>query len=152
MTAALSAGRLDQLVAVSSVSHSAPADSSESRRYGALNRPCSHARAGRLAQRRAAAGLQHRPGLGVPALDVRLGALERRDRQAAAGDLLLADALGGGEVDAGLGLVGQPDHGRPGAGLDDRAQRVGAGGEVGERPRLVAGGRRGPGAPAPAPG
>ena len=38
--------RLDQLVAVSSVSHSAPADSSESRRYGALNRPCSHARAG----------------------------------------------------------------------------------------------------------
>ena len=46
--------------------------------------------------------------------------------------------LGGGEVDAGLGLVGQPDHGRPGAGLDDGAQRGGAGGEVGERPRLVA--------------
>ena len=37
---------LDQLVAVSRVSHNAPADSSESRRYGALKRPCSHARAG----------------------------------------------------------------------------------------------------------
>ena len=55
---------------------------------------------------------------------------------------LLADALGGGEVDAGLGFVGQPDHGRSGAGLDDGAQGVGAGGEVGERPRLVAGGLR----------
>src|SRR3569833_1778352 len=41
VTAALSAGTLDQLGAVSSVSHSAPADSNESRRYGALNRPCS---------------------------------------------------------------------------------------------------------------
>ena len=56
--------------------------------------------------------------------------------------LLLADALGGGQVDAGLGLVGQPHHGRAGAGLRDGAQRVGAGGEVGERPRLVAGGCR----------
>ena len=37
---------LDQFVAVSSVSHRAPADSSESRRYGAPNRPCSQARAG----------------------------------------------------------------------------------------------------------
>src|SRR3954453_16368805 len=46
VTAALSAGTFDQLVAVSSVSHRAPAESSESRRYGALNRPCSHARAG----------------------------------------------------------------------------------------------------------
>ena len=56
--------------------------------------------------------------------------------------LLFADALGGGEVDAGLGLVGEPDDGRAGAGLHDGAQRVGAGGEVGERPRLVAGGLR----------
>src|SRR4029078_10822855 len=32
--AAWSGGKLDHLVAVSSVSHSAPADSSESRRYG----------------------------------------------------------------------------------------------------------------------
>src|SRR5439155_25103935 len=46
VTAALSLDTLDQLVAVSSVSHSAPADSNESRRYGATNRPCSHARAG----------------------------------------------------------------------------------------------------------
>ena len=46
VTAALSAGTLDQSVAVSSVSHSAPADSSESRRYGAPNRPRSQARAG----------------------------------------------------------------------------------------------------------
>src|ERR1700704_4761970 len=42
VTAALSVPRLDQLVAVSSVSHSAPADSSASRRYGAPNLPCSH--------------------------------------------------------------------------------------------------------------
>src|SRR3954468_19306808 len=46
VTADLTAAMLDQLVAVSNVSHSAPADSSESRRYGALKRPCSHARAG----------------------------------------------------------------------------------------------------------
>src|SRR6478735_6717550 len=46
VTAALSAGTLDQFVAVSSVSHSAPAASSESRRYGAPNRPCSQPLAG----------------------------------------------------------------------------------------------------------
>src|SRR6476620_5468193 len=46
VTAALSAGTFDQLVAVSFFTHSATAESSESRRYGALNRPCSHASAG----------------------------------------------------------------------------------------------------------
>ena len=70
------------------------------------------------------------------------GALEHRDGQAAAGDAVLADALGGREVDAGLRLVGEPDHGRPGAGLHDGAQRVGAGGEVTERPRLIPRGLR----------
>src|SRR5574337_1910495 len=38
VTAALTVGMLDQLVAVSRVSHSAPAASNESRRYGAENR------------------------------------------------------------------------------------------------------------------
>ena len=75
----------------------------------------------------------------MPARDVRVGALEHGDRQASAGDLLLADAVGGRQVDPGLGLVGQPDHGGPGAGLHHRAQRVRSGGEVRERPRLVAG-------------
>src|SRR5258705_5540978 len=46
VTAALSAGTPAQLVAVSRVSHSAPALNSESRRYGAPYRPCSQARAG----------------------------------------------------------------------------------------------------------
>jgi len=46
VTAVLSAGMFDHVVAVSSVSHSAPADSSASRRYGAPNRPCSHTLAG----------------------------------------------------------------------------------------------------------
>ena len=54
----------------------------------------------------------------------------------------VADRLGGGQVDAGLGLVGQPDHGRPGAGLGDGAQCRSASGEVGERPSLVPGGLR----------
>src|SRR6201991_2665029 len=46
VTADFTAGTFDQLVAVSRVSHNAPADSSESRRYGALKRPCSQACAG----------------------------------------------------------------------------------------------------------
>lgn len=46
------------------------------------------------------------------------------------------------EIDAGLGLVGQPDDGGAGAGLCHRPQRVGAGREVRERPRLVARGLR----------
>ena len=43
------------------------------------------------------------------------------------------------QVDAGLGLVGQTHHGGRGPGLDDGAQRGGAGLEVGERPGLVPG-------------
>ena len=66
-----------------------------------------------------------------------LGAFEHRDRQAPTGYLLLADALGGRQIHPGLSLVGQPQHGRAGAGLRDRPQRVGAGGEIRERPRLV---------------
>ncbi len=92
---------------------------------------------GRLAEGGAAVGLQHRTGLGVPARGVLRGALEEGDAEAAAGDGLLADVLGGGEVDARLGFVGQPDHGRTRAGLDDGAQSRGAGGEVRKGPRLV---------------
>ena len=142
VTAAFSAGTLDQLVAVSSVSHNAPADSSESRRYGALKRPCSHAFAGASPSEVPPLASIRRPRLGMPALDVVLGALEHGDRQATAGDGVLADALGGGQVHAGFGLVGEPQHRRAGPGLDDGAQGVGARGEVGERPRFVAGGRR----------
>ena len=78
----------------------------------------------------------------MPAPDVRLGSLEHGDRQAATGYGVFADAVGGGQVDAGLGFVGEPDDGRAGTGLGDRAQSVGAGGEVGELPGLVAGGGR----------
>ncbi len=69
---------------------------------------------------------QQRGGLGVAALGVGAVPLEHGDRQTAAGDGLLADALGGGQVDPGLGLVGQPDHRRAGAGLDDGAQSASA--------------------------
>ena len=44
-------------------------------------------------------GREQGAGLGVAALGVGGGALEHRDGQAAAGDALLADAVGGGEVD-----------------------------------------------------
>ena len=142
VTAALSAEMLDQSVAVSSVSQSAPAASSESRRYGAANRPCSHAWAGpspsdvppwASSSARVSACLLSACSL-VPSNSGR--------SQAAAGDLVFADRLGGGEVDAGLGLVGKPHDGGAGAGLDDRAQRRGPGREVREGPRLVAGGFR----------
>ena len=94
---------------------------------------------GCLAQRRAAVGFQQRARLGLPALGVFLGALEQGQPQAAAGDLVFADRFGGGEVDPGLGLVGEPHDGGTGADLGDRAQRRGPGGEIGERPRLVPG-------------
>ena len=74
----------------------------------------------------------------MAALGVFGAALEQCDCQATAGDALFADALSGGQVDSGLDLVGQPKHGGAGTGLDKRAQRFGAGGEVGKRPRLVA--------------
>ena len=45
-TAFFNRGTFDQSVAVSRVSHNAPASSSESRSTGALNRPCSQCRAG----------------------------------------------------------------------------------------------------------
>ena len=112
VTAAFSAEMLDQLVAVSRVSHKRAGRQqrvAQVRRVEAAVLPCARRR---LAKRRAAMGGQQRPGLGVPALDVRLGSLEHRDREAAAGDAVLADALGGGQVDAGLGFVGEPDDGR----------------------------------------
>jgi hypothetical protein len=84
-------------------------------------------------------GFEQCAGLGVAALGVGGAALERRHGQAAAGDLLLTDVLGGGEVDAGLGLVGQPDHRRSGRGLGDGAQRGGPRSEVREGPGLITG-------------
>src|ERR1700730_13126198 len=144
VTAAFSAGSLDQSAAVSRVSHRAPADSSESRRYGAANRPSS--------QRPPAPGRQHRAGFGVPALDVLLGALDHGDAQAATGDLAFADRLRGGEIDPGLDLVGEPNDGGAGGILGDGAQGRGPGFEVGERPSLVADGFRDPVHAQPHPG
>ena len=92
-----------------------------------------------LAERGAALGGQQRAGFVVAAFGVCGSAFEQRDGQAAAGDGLLADALGGRQVDAGLDLVGQSDDRRAGARLDDRSQCRRAGGEVGEGPRFVAG-------------
>jgi hypothetical protein len=68
----------------------------------------------------------------MPTLSVISGALEHRDPQTAAGDALLADAAGSGQVDARLDLIREPKHSWTGAGLDDSAQGVGPGGEIRE--------------------
>ena len=128
------------------------AASSESRRYGAPNRPCSQARAGASPSDVppwAAISARVSACLLSACASVPSNTVIARQPPVM---LLLADGLGGGQVDAGLGLVGEPDDGRAGAGLGDGAQCGGAGGEVGERPRLVAGGLPAPGGPAPAPG
>ena len=93
---------------------------------------------GAFADRGAAVGGQHGAGFLMTTLRMGGGALEHCDRQATAGDALLTDARRGGQVDAGLDFVGEPNDGGSGTGLDDRAKGVGAGGEVRERPRLVA--------------
>ena len=119
VTAAFSAAMLDQFVAVSRVSHSAPAASSASRRYGAPNRPCSHARAGAspsdvppwATSTARVSACRLSVCAAVPSNTV----IARQPPAIC----LFADVLGGGEVDAGLGLVGQSDDGGAGAGLGD---------------------------------
>ena len=86
----------------------------------------------------AAAEGGQRLGHGGPAgLDLRGGALVTHDHQAGALGAALADGVGAGEVDRGLGLVREPQDGGQQALLRQVAHRVAALGERRPAPALV---------------
>ncbi len=119
-----------------------PTSSIESRRYGASKRPDEPRPTRRLSFGHASELGQHRADRGPAGGDRGRCPLEPDDHQAAARAVRAPDGAGIGEVERGLVLVGEAQHGGQQLRLCERPHRRGSVVERGPAPTLVAPGLR----------